>query len=358
MTPKSAEIATEYLFYRHQDDDDKRAPGGLARLWIEVEPNPELRAPIRFAETVSGGVGEAWRATVWMALLAAGEVLDVDPFSLRVTVEAEGAVDGPSAGALMAAAIMAGANRVPIRQDVTITGTLNPDLTIGPVGGIPEKVKAALDAGKKVIGIPTGQRRSESLTTKQKVDVVKMAERRGARVAMVPDIEAAYALMTGKVLPAVVPLTREDMALPPWISDIFAGRAKATLSAVLTGHTEFRRFTQKIVDKDAKRHQAETRRLMKLAHRRLSKGDGVGAMDAAKQHIGTTMTSVPKCSRVWALASKNGAPYETCCSHFVLAFTSHLSGPFLDGKSTLHGTHRKSRSRSRRLRSCWMHCEA
>jgi hypothetical protein len=216
-----------------------------------------------------------------MALLAAGEVLDVDPFSLRVTVEAEGAVDGPSAGALMAAAIMAGAKQVPIRTDVTITGALNPDLTIGPVGGIPEKVAAALAAGKKVIGIPMGQRRSESLKTKKKIDVVTMAERAGARIALVPDIEAAYELLTGNVLPSVQPLSREDMSLPPWISDIFAGRAKATLSAVLTGHTEFRRFTKKIVDRQAGRHQAETHRLLSLAKRRLAKGDGVGAMDAA-----------------------------------------------------------------------------
>ena len=283
VVPASSEIATDYLFYRQSDDAEQASAGGLAKLWVDVEPNPRLRAPVRFAETVSGGVGEAWRATVWMALLAAGEIMDVDPFSLRVTVEAEGAVDGPSAGALMAAAIMAGARRAPVRTDVTITGTLNPDLTVGPVGGIPEKVEAAIRAGKKVIGIPMGQRRSQSLTKKVSVDVVAMAEKAGARIAIVPDLESAYNLLTGQSIPTTAPLDREDMALPIWISDVFADRAKSILRSVLAGHTDFRRFTKRLDDKKAKQRQAITRRLMKLAQKRLAKGDGVGAMDAATE---------------------------------------------------------------------------
>ena len=36
-----------------------------------------------------------------MALMAASSALDIDPLSIRVTIETDGTVDGPSAGALM-----------------------------------------------------------------------------------------------------------------------------------------------------------------------------------------------------------------------------------------------------------------
>ena len=38
-----------------------------------------------------------------------------------------------------------------INADVTMTGTINPDGTIGPVGGIPFKIEGAAEAGKKVV---------------------------------------------------------------------------------------------------------------------------------------------------------------------------------------------------------------
>lgn len=56
-------------------------------------------------------------------------------------------VDGPSAGAamtvLLAAELEAGDNVAQIKQDVLMTGTINSDGTVGPVGGIPEKAIAA-----------------------------------------------------------------------------------------------------------------------------------------------------------------------------------------------------------------------
>jgi hypothetical protein len=107
------EIATQYLYFKHgenyergdaaEEPADPGARGGVGQLFVEVASNPDGRAMVRFAEGSSGGVGDAWRATVWMALLAAATALEVDPASLRVTVEAEGSVDGPSAGAIMAA---------------------------------------------------------------------------------------------------------------------------------------------------------------------------------------------------------------------------------------------------------------
>ena len=70
------------------------------------------------------------------------------------------AVDGPSAGAamtvLLAAELSAGGN-TKLKQDVLMTGTINPDGTIGPVGGVPEKAIAAGQYGAKIFLVPPSQ---------------------------------------------------------------------------------------------------------------------------------------------------------------------------------------------------------
>ena len=66
-------------------------------------------------------------------------------------------VDGPSAGAAIAvliAGIMMGKS---LNNSVIMTGTIEPDGTIGKVGGIVEKAAAAAQAGAKLFIVPKGQ---------------------------------------------------------------------------------------------------------------------------------------------------------------------------------------------------------
>lgn len=69
-----------------------------------------------------------------------------------------GVVGGPSAGA--AAAVLASALLldIPMQDDVAITGTINSGGTIGVVGGIKGKIKAASENGIKQVLIPKGTR--------------------------------------------------------------------------------------------------------------------------------------------------------------------------------------------------------
>ncbi|OPX62504.1 MULTISPECIES: S16 family serine protease [unclassified Methanoregula] len=57
------------------------------------------------------------------------------------------AVDGPSAGALMALLCIAALGHRPIDPSVTLTGTINSDGHVGAIGGIPEKAEAAKESG-------------------------------------------------------------------------------------------------------------------------------------------------------------------------------------------------------------------
>jgi len=66
-------------------------------------------------------------------------------------------VDGPSAGAAITVAVIAAIRNQTLRRDVFISGTMNPDQTIGPVGGLNHKALAAAEKGATIFLVPKGQ---------------------------------------------------------------------------------------------------------------------------------------------------------------------------------------------------------
>lgn len=66
-------------------------------------------------------------------------------------------IEGPSAGAALTIATVAALRNQTLNPDVMITGTIEPDGTIGQVGGILEKAEAAKAVGAKLFLVPEGQ---------------------------------------------------------------------------------------------------------------------------------------------------------------------------------------------------------
>ena len=66
-------------------------------------------------------------------------------------------VGGPSAGAAMTVATIAALENKKLNSSVIITGTINPDGSIGKVGAILEKAKAAKDINKTLFLVPQGE---------------------------------------------------------------------------------------------------------------------------------------------------------------------------------------------------------
>lgn len=66
-------------------------------------------------------------------------------------------VGGPSAGAAMTVATIAAIQEKQIKSNVEITGTINPDGSIGQIGGVIEKLAASAEKGKTLFLVPTGQ---------------------------------------------------------------------------------------------------------------------------------------------------------------------------------------------------------
>ncbi|MBI4010147.1 MAG: hypothetical protein HY361_03070 [Candidatus Aenigmarchaeota archaeon] len=83
---------------------------------------------------------------------------DLSKIDLIYTIETEASViEGPSAGAALTLATIAILENRSVNPNVSITGTINPDGSIGAVGGILAKSKASKDVGIKLFLVPKGQ---------------------------------------------------------------------------------------------------------------------------------------------------------------------------------------------------------
>lgn len=120
-------------------------------------------------------------------------------------------IGGPSAGAAMTVALLSLFLNQSLRPDVMMTGMICPDGSIGPVGGIPAKLRAAVATGAKVFLIPIGQRvvyvrriikepipggylvRTEYVP----VDVVELGRQLNVTVIEVSSVREAFYYFTG-----------------------------------------------------------------------------------------------------------------------------------------------------------------
>lgn len=199
--------------------DGTTAQGGTSRVKVSVQEKDSTDLRVGFFESEVGGSGQQWQAAGWMAVITASLLLSKNPSKYEFSFDVAGRIDGPSAGALMTAAVMAGYLGNDIKSDVTMTGTINPDGTIGPVGGIPQKLEGAAAAGKKTVLVPGGQRYDYDMVAGQSVDLVQAGQKLGIAVKLVPDIYTAYQELTGEKLPE--PVSVGQASYPPAAFDKF-----------------------------------------------------------------------------------------------------------------------------------------
>jgi ATP-dependent Lon protease len=121
------------------------------------------KGSIRFNETA----GSMAKDSLFNAQTVVRKISGVDlrDFDLHVNVIGGGNIDGPSAGAAICLAIISAIQQRPIRQDVAITGEISLNGHVKPVGGIPEKIYGARQAGMKTVLIPKGN--AQEINTKQ-----------------------------------------------------------------------------------------------------------------------------------------------------------------------------------------------
>ncbi|HVP94964.1 MAG TPA: S16 family serine protease [Methanoregulaceae archaeon] len=123
---------------------------------VLVETRPLMGVVFQDAANTAVSVAE----NITGADLSANDVI----FSIHAPGEVP-QIDGPSAGALMTAVVTAAIENQTLNQSVTLTGTINPDGTVGAIGGVTDKAQAARDSGKLLLLLPEDNRILSFTTT-------------------------------------------------------------------------------------------------------------------------------------------------------------------------------------------------
>jgi hypothetical protein len=194
-----AKVAAQGLAYRTNTSGE--VSGTVTEFTVEIERQPQKKIAVGVREGEVSGTGDMWRAAAWTAPLVATDILNLDLADYAIDYEVSGRIDGPSAGALMTIATIAALMGDELDSEVTMTGTINPDYTIGPVGGIPQKLEGAAAAGKKTVLVPLGERYDYDIKNNEMVDLVERGSQLGLTVKEVADVYEAYSYFTGKEIP-------------------------------------------------------------------------------------------------------------------------------------------------------------
>lgn len=129
--------------------------------------------------------------SLWTAVVVAAKAVGYDPRYLLVRLLVPMPMDGPSAGGIFAVGIAAALLGDSIRQDICMSGTIEPDLEIRPVGGLVDKMGACRDLRKTTMIVPDGLDNSH---------LSFAGAERSIQVIQVYSLTEAYTAATGQTL--------------------------------------------------------------------------------------------------------------------------------------------------------------
>ena len=155
-----------------------------------VETTNATPVRVSIMEDVPSGAGNSMRASVWLAVTTASLTLNRDLSGETISFETSGYVDGPSAGGMLCLAVMSAIEGRPFPDDFAMTGTIMADGTIGAVGGIAEKLRAASGNGIKRVCIPTFARMDENFT-----DLLDLGKELKLEMYQVATVDEAYRIL-------------------------------------------------------------------------------------------------------------------------------------------------------------------
>ncbi|MCL1852866.1 MAG: Lon family ATP-dependent protease [Peptococcaceae bacterium] len=138
--------------------------GSILDIEAQVYRVQEGRGQVRFNETA----GSMARDAVFNAASVIRKITghDMHDYDIHLNVVGGGRIDGPSAGLAATLAIYSALENVPLRADVAVTGEISIQGRVKAVGGIPEKLFGAKQAGSGVVIIPRENQHEVPLTLK------------------------------------------------------------------------------------------------------------------------------------------------------------------------------------------------
>lgn len=288
-----------------QVDPQTRPFGRCRSMPITVGGLPAGQVRVGVFESQLDGTGHLWRATAWQAALTASQLLDFDPRAMQIAVSVEGSVDGPSAGALFTVGILSAVRGDKLNPEVTMTGTINPDGTIGPVGGIPYKIEGAAAAGKKTVLIPISSRMEYDSFTEKYVDLVEHGKANGVTVHQVNDVWDAYKHFTGKELPRHKLVRIPE--LPTKINDDLRSRTASWIGLQAKAQKAYESWDEKSKSEYTDNMMDESKDLIKRCAALTMEGQAASAYRDAVMACVTAWSAheVGRC--IFAINSNNGS---------------------------------------------------
>lgn len=177
------------LLALRESGDDKS--GTVAKLKLDVVPGEERvyleTYPLTKVST---------QASLRFAQQVACKELEVDcsMYDFLFSLEAlPGIIGGPSAGSAATLLVAGAMLKLPIPKDVAITGTINSGGTIGPVGGLKQKVEAAASNGVNIVLLPRGT--SDFKEDNVSIDLIEFGKSLNLSVLEISTIREVLALV-------------------------------------------------------------------------------------------------------------------------------------------------------------------
>ena len=201
---------------------------GIEPAGITVKATDEPSFAVNLEDIKAKGAGAQWQASTAAAATVATLFTGADPSTLSIGYKITGPIDGPSGGAALTLGTVAAIRGDAVKPKVLMTGTIAPDGTIGKVGLVPQKVRAAARQGYRLFLIPVGTEVSLDAATNRLVDVIALGRSLGVTVQAVRDINEAYPLFTGKT---IAPPVARPAILAPASAAVAARTTRATLRA-------------------------------------------------------------------------------------------------------------------------------
>jgi uncharacterized protein len=210
MLTESKETNIEFVWFSGEPGTPT-AKGGTSTARIRVGPNKSGKVSVGVSEEFAGGGGNQWRTATWLAAFNASRTTGHTLGDYEFNVHVGGFTDGPSAGMFTTTAMLALMRGAKLRTDTTMTGTINPDGSAGPVGGIVQKMEGAKAKGLKRFGFPIGCRNHKDMRTLKEVDLVSFGAQTGLEVKEISDLYEAYEFLTGEKIERAVPVAEGEM---------------------------------------------------------------------------------------------------------------------------------------------------
>ena len=197
--------------------------GACARPSFRLVRLPEDRTPLSLAvtEDTPGGAGESIRASLWLAAMVAALDRQDDLSGVRVTLDLSGRIDGPSAGAGLCLAILSALDDRAFPADCAATGAIMPDGTIGGVGGIAAKIRAASKAGIRRVFMPAYLRFERDSTSGEEIDLKRLAASLKLELIPVENVAQAYRILHGAAPARAMPPEPGILDLPEATEEVF-----------------------------------------------------------------------------------------------------------------------------------------